>query len=105
MSFADRRDFKIAIHAALKRAVTEGKVSTNDHSRVLALLRRPHRKLRTTGERIDVLERWRDGIAKSVPAAMLGVDGAIPWQTIIDYLVEHWDDILRLLIAILVLVI
>lgn len=105
MSFADRRAFKIAIHDALKRAVHEGKCSSNDHAKVLALLRRPHRKLRTTGERIDVLERWRNKIADTLPATVLAADGAIPWDTIIDYLVEHWDDILRLLIAILVLVI
>lgn len=106
MSFDDRLSFRRAIRRATNQAVAQGKVSTDDHTRVMAVWRRPLRTLKSSGERIDVMQKWRDSIARVVVTAGLAAAGAaIPWQTIIDYLVEHWDDILRLLIAILMLVI
>jgi hypothetical protein len=106
MSFDDRVAFRRAVRRALNQVVRDNRCSSDDHAKVLAVMRRPIRHLKSGGAEVDVVRRWRDSVAEQVTKAGLFVgSGAIPWAALVDWLVEHWPDILRLLIAILVLVI
>ena len=91
--------FKPLYRIAARRGLREGTISREDYDKVMETLRWPHRLRRDSGEKVEVLGEIQD----YVYGQMVLESRKIDWNGVLDWIKEHWIDILKIIISLLVL--
>ena len=91
--------FKPLYRIAARRSLREGTISREDYDKVMETLRWPRRLRRDSGETVEVL----DGVQDYVYGQMELEGRKIDWDGVLEWIKEHWVDILKIIITLLVL--
>jgi len=90
-------NFRFLYRMALRQSYEEGQLSDKDYETLMDALRRPRRRKGATT--IDLMEEIEKYTMEQVPKS-----GDF-WEFIVDWLKEHWFDVLKFLLSLLLVVI
>jgi hypothetical protein len=89
--------FKFLYRRAARESFREGKLTKDQYDQLMQVLRHPLRKKLKSAEQTDLLVEIENYTYERVPKE------GITWEAIIQWLKDHWLDILKLLLSLLVL--
>ena len=91
--------FKPIYRIAARRALRAGTLSRDDYDKVMETLRWPHRIRKESGDKVAVLPVVQDYVYEQMELEGLEID----WDGILDWIKDHWVDILKIIISLLIL--
>ena len=91
--------FKPLYRMAARKGRREGTISREDYDKVMETLRWPQRTRRDSGDKVEVLNSVQDYVY-----GQMEIEGCkIDWDGVLEWIKEHWVDILKIIITLLVL--
>jgi len=91
--------FKPLYRIAARRGLREGTISRDDYDKVMETLRWPHRLRRDSSENIEVLGEVQDYVYGQMELEGRKID----WDSVLEWIKDHWVDILKVIISLLLL--
>jgi hypothetical protein len=89
--------FKVLYRRAARESFQEGRITQEQYDQLMQVLRHPIRNRLNGVGRIDLLVEVKNYTYERLPKE------GINWEIIIQWLKDHWLDILKLLLSLLVL--
>lgn len=89
--------FKFMYRRAARESLRDGKLTKEQYDKIMMALRHPIRKRLQGEERVDLMAEVEKYTAENMPK------GKLDWPTIVQWLKDHWMDILKLLLSLVVL--
>lgn len=89
--------FKVLYRRAARESFKEGVLTQEQYAQLMEVLRHPLRKKLRSNEKINLLNEVEKYTNKNI-----GKQGA-GWDAVLQWLKDHWVDILKLLLSLLVL--
>lgn len=89
--------FRFLYRRAARESFREGTLTQEQYTQVMQVLVHPVRKRRVTGERVDILAEIEKYTQENMPKS--GID----WAAILQWLKDHWFDILKLILSLVVI--
>ena len=88
--------FKFIYRRAARESFRDGKLTQDQYDKIMMALRHPIRKRLRGEERVDLMAEVEKYTAENMPK------GKLDWATIVQWLKDHWMDILKLLLSLVV---
>src|SRR4030042_6111200 len=89
--------FKVLYRRAARESFRDGKLTQDQYDQIMQVLRHPIRqRLNGTG-RVNILAKVEEYTRDNLPKT------GINWEAILQWLKDHWFDILKLILSLIVL--
>jgi len=89
--------FKFLYRRAARESLREGKLSREQYTQIMQVLRHPRRLKLNSSEQVDILAEVEKYSHENMPKE------GINWQAILQWLKDHWLEILKLILSLVVL--
>lgn len=91
--------FKFLYRRAARESFREGTINREQYNQVMEVLRHPIRRRKASSEQVNILEEVEKYTQNEMPKE------GINWQAILQWLKDHWMDILKLILSLVVVLV